>query len=59
MFYMVKTAEYLKILADEEVKIFLRINFGEYFKSTRKNYILNYVEKKYILEKLLNCFIVF
>ena len=56
---MVKIAEYLKILADEEVKIFLRINFGKHFKSTRKNYILNYVEKKYILEKLLNCFIVF
>ena len=28
-------SEYLKILTDREVKAFLAINFGEYFKSTR------------------------
>ena len=31
--YIPKIDEYLEILTDEEVKDFLAINFGEYFKS--------------------------
>ena len=35
MFYIPKIDDYLKFLADEEVKDFVAINFSEYFKSTR------------------------
>ena len=36
MLYISKIADYLKISTDDEVKDFLVINFGEYFKSTRE-----------------------
>ena len=56
MFYMVKIAEYLKILADEEVKIFLRINFGEYFKSTRKKLYSKLRGEKIYIRKVVELF---
>ena len=37
---MLYIGDYLKILTDDEVKVFLAINFGEYFKSKREK-ILN------------------
>ena len=37
---MLYVGDYLKILTDDEVKVFLAIKFGEYFKSTREK-ILN------------------
>ena len=36
MLYIPKTDDYLKILADDEVKDFVVINFDEYFKSTKE-----------------------
>ena len=36
MFYIPKTDNYLQILTDDEVKNFVAVNFGEYFKSMRK-----------------------
>ena len=36
MLYIQKINGYLKILTDDEVKDFLVINFGEYFKSMRE-----------------------
>ena len=36
MLYLPKIAENLKITTDEEVKDFVRINFGECFKSTEE-----------------------
>ena len=41
MLYIQKVDNYLKILTDEKVKDFTAINFSEYFKSTKKNCILN------------------
>ena len=41
MLYIPKIFDYLKILTDEEVKDFAAINFSVYYKSTRKNCILN------------------
>ena len=35
MLYIPKIDDYLTILTDEEVKGFVAINFGEYFKSIR------------------------
>ena len=40
MLYFPKIDDYLKILTDEEVKDFVAINFNGYFKSTKKNKIL-------------------
>ena len=36
MLYIPKIDNHLKILIDNEVKDFVGINFGEYFKSTRE-----------------------
>ena len=36
MLYIPKIDDYLKILTSDEIKDFVVINFGEYFKSTRK-----------------------
>ena len=36
MLYLPKTADYSKILPDEEVNDFVVIDFSEYFKSSRK-----------------------
>ena len=58
MFYILKIGDYLNISTDNEVKDFAVINFGEYFKSTKENCILNFVQS-IILEKLLNRFISF
>ena len=41
MLYISKIDNYLKILTEDEVNDFVGINFSEYFKSTRKKYILN------------------
>ena len=40
MMYIPKIADYLKILTDDEGKDFIAINFTEYSKSTKENYIL-------------------
>lgn len=58
MLYIPKTADYLKIDTDEEVKDFILINLGEYFKSTREKLYPKLSEKK-VLKKLLNHFIAF
>ena len=36
MLFITKIGSYLKILTDEEVKDFVVINIGKYFKSTRE-----------------------
>ena len=36
MLYIPKIDDYLKIFTDEEVKVFVPINFREYFKSTKE-----------------------
>ena len=38
MLHIPKIGDYLKILADDEVKNFLVIYFGEYFKSAREKF---------------------
>ena len=43
-------SEYLKILTDREVKGFLAINFGEYFKSTRAKLYSKLGEEKSLRE---------
>ena len=53
---MVKIAEYLKIVTDEEVKNFLRINFGEYFKSTRKKLYSKLIGEKIYIRKVVELF---
>ena len=45
MLYIPKIDDYLKILADEQVKDFVAINFSEYFKSTREELNLRKVTK--------------
>ena len=45
MFYIPKIDGYLKILIDEEVKDFVAINVGEYFKSIREERNLRKVAK--------------
>ena len=45
MLYIPKIDDYLKILADEQVKDFVAINFSEYFKSTREELNLRKVAK--------------
>ena len=46
MLHILKTHDYLRILNDNEVKDFVVTNFGEYFKSTKKNCVLNFVEQE-------------
>lgn len=53
---MPKIADFLKILTNEELKVFVVINFGECFKSSREKLYSTVGEKKKILEKLLNHF---
>ena len=36
MLYIPKIGDYLKILSDDEVKVFVVINFSKWFKSTRE-----------------------
>ena len=36
MLYIPNIDDYLKILTDDEMRDFVAINFGEYFKSTRE-----------------------
>ena len=55
MLYMPKIADNPKIMTDEEVKDFVMINFGEYWKSAREAFILNQAKEK-IFKKLLNSF---
>ena len=45
MLYIPKIDDYLKLLTDEELKDFLAISFGEYFKSTREEQNLRKVVK--------------
>ena len=44
--YIPKLADYLQILTDEEVKDFVLINCGEYFKSTREKLYSKLNEEK-------------
>ena len=46
-----RIGDYLKILTDREVKYFVVINFGEYFKSIKK-YFLNFARNKILAEFL-------
>ena len=46
MLYIPKIDNYLKIFIDHEVKDFVVKNFGEYFKSTKKIFILNLAKNK-------------
>ena len=46
-----RIGDYLKILTDKEVKYFVVINFGEYFKSIKK-YFLNFARNKILAEFL-------
>ena len=46
MWYIPKIADYLKILTDEEVKDFVLINFGKFFKCTREKLHFEPSEKK-------------
>ena len=41
MLYISKIDYYLKTLTDDKVKDFVAINFNEYFRSRKKNCILN------------------
>lgn len=50
MFYVPKTADYLKIDTDEEVKDFILINLGKYFKSTREKVYPKLSEEKSLKE---------
>ena len=45
MLYFPKIDEYLKILADEEMKDFVAFNFSKYFKSVREEQNLRKVAK--------------
>ena len=47
MFFISKTADYLKVLTDEGKKNFVLINFGEYFRSMREKLYSKQVKKKY------------
>ena len=58
MFYIPKIGDYLKLLTDDQLKDFVAINLGEYFKSMKGSCILGYMRNK-ILEKLLKHFISF
>ena len=58
MLFIPKIGDYLKILADDEVKDFVDINLSEYFKSTREKLLYKLGDKKN-LEKLPNHFISF
>ena len=51
MLYVPKTVDYLKILTDHEVKDFLVINFGEYFKFT-KGELYSKLNKKQNIKKV-------
>ena len=58
MLYIPKSGDYLKILTDDEVKDFVAIHFGEYFKFAREKlyYKLGEIQT---LKKFLNRFISF
>ena len=45
MTYIPKINDYIEILTDEEVKVFLAINFSEYFKSISEEQNLREVVK--------------
>ena len=45
MTYIPKINDYIEILTDEEVKVFLAINFSEYFKSISEEQNLREVAK--------------
>ena len=44
-FYVPKIGDYLKILTNDELKGFMVINFGEYFKSSSKKIYSKLSEK--------------
>ena len=46
MLYIRNIAGYLKILTDKEVKDFVLIKFGEYFKPTRESFYSKLSEEK-------------
>ena len=46
MLFIPKIGDYVKILADDEVKDFVDINFSEYFKSTREKLLYKLSDKE-------------
>ena len=46
--YNAKISDYLKVLTEDEVKDFVVINFGEYFKSTKEELYSKLFEEKNI-----------
>ena len=48
MFYIPRIFDYLKILTDDEVKDFVVINFGEYFKSMKEKLYYKIYEEENI-----------
>ena len=58
MLYVPKTVDYLKILTDDEVKDFLVINFGEYFKSTNRE-LYSKLNKKKNIKKVTESLYIF
>ena len=46
--YNAKISDYLKVLTEDEVKDFVVINFGEYFKSTKEELYSKLSEEKNI-----------
>ena len=59
MLYIPKIDDYLKILADDEVKDFIAINFREYFKSTKEKMYFKLSEEQNLrtVAKLLYIFL--
>ena len=58
MLYVPKTVDYLKILTDHEVKDFLVINFGEYFKFTKRE-LYSKLNKKQNIKKVTESLYIF
>ena len=54
MFYILRICDYLKILTDDEVKDFVVINFGEYFKSMKEKLHYKIYEEENIRTLLNN-----
>ena len=48
MLHILKIDDYLKILLEDEVKDFVVLNFGEYFKSMKENLYSKFYEEQNI-----------
>ena len=58
MFYIPNISDYLKILADDEVKDFVALNFTECFKSTREK-LYSKLSEEQNLRKVTKSFYIF